>query len=76
MEGFDLAEDLAPINWKQTGNVFLSVEAVRGDNEAVLPDAGTEFAVRRLDDLLQGRDLEGDGPGAVQLYHSSVTSVS
>lgn len=76
LPGFDFAEDVAPLGWQQSLNLFLAVEAAADDDGVRKSEEGAEFAVKKLDDLLQGKDVKNSVPGDIVLQHSTISAVS
>ncbi|GAA5918451.1 hypothetical protein JCM1841_003975 [Sporobolomyces salmonicolor] len=70
LDGSEFEEDVAaPLGWQQTGNFFLTVNTV--DSEERI-DEGTEWAVKQVEGLLQGRKIEDSAPGPTSLHLSTL----
>lgn len=74
LDGFNFAEDLCSIGWQQSESVYVAVEAL--DTPTKLEERGSAFAIRKIDDLLQGRDVKTSLPGSIQLNLNTISSVS
>lgn len=68
-----LKDDLGPLGWQQTGSIFLGVEPVPG---VAASEEGTDFAVHKLNALLQGKDIKSGVLGDVELQQASMSIVS
>ena len=61
-------------SWRQSANLFLAVEAEES-LDALAGVDGSAFAVRKLDALLQGKDVKSSVPGDTSLVFGSLGSV-
>ncbi|GAA5861311.1 hypothetical protein JCM1840_005328 [Sporobolomyces johnsonii] len=72
LEGSEFEEDVtAPLGWQQTGNFFLTVDAV--DSEEGIEE-GTEWSVKQVEGLLQGRKIEDSAPRSTALHLSTLAA--
>lgn len=74
LDGSKLAEDLCSIGWQQSESVYLAVAALNAEIES--EERGSAFAVRKIDDLLQGRDVKRSLPGSTYLHLNAISAVS
>ncbi|SCZ90825.1 BZ3500_MvSof-1268-A1-R1_Chr1-3g02288 [Microbotryum saponariae] len=65
-----------PVSWQQSMSVVLAVHPVKIDPKAEAKEDGHAFAVKQLNLLLQGRDVDKASPGDVTLHHASVFASS
>ncbi|GAA5969255.1 hypothetical protein JCM11641_007530 [Rhodosporidiobolus odoratus] len=73
--GLSFEQEIAsPLGWQQGSRFFLALDAV--PREETERDEAVEFTVKKVEGLLQGREVGKDRPGEIGLNTSSVTSTS
>jgi len=68
-------EDLAssPIAWQQLSNLAFAINPIKEDTSDA--DSTTEWSVRQVEGLLQGKKIDESKPGEINLECSNVPSV-
>ena len=68
-------EDLAssPIAWQQLSNLGFAISPVK---DIITRKGTTEWSVKQVEGLLQGKKIEGSKPGEIDLEYLNLPSVS